>query len=98
MGEAKLKSARDISEASDERLMANAKQRIVNFPILKDIYNDIFLNEVIENKRDRNNLLLFWLATENEVDYSIAKKFFEEIEIMLASFYPRNYNLLRTKL
>jgi len=78
-----LNAMRDIYEITgtdEEELLAIAKQRIENFPILKRIYNDYFLSGLVQRKSDLDNLLLFWLVTDNSIDKPIAIHLFQEIE------------------
>jgi len=94
-----MKSTIEISKAQDELLITMAKQTICCHPILKEIYDDSFLKQLVENKRDKDNQLLFWLVTDNEFDLPIARKLFEEIEGILSLFYDiSNSDVLRSKL
>lgn len=94
-----MKSMLEISKAQDEELMTKAKQRICNYSILKEAYDDNFLKQLVKNKRDRDNILLFWLVTDNESDVHIATKVFDEIEGMLSLFKNlKNFDSLIFKL
>lgn len=76
----------EITRAAEEELLAVAKQRIENFSILKRIYDDDFLSRLVRHKIDRDNLLLFWLVTDDP----IAIRLFQEIEENLELLQPEN--------
>jgi hypothetical protein len=89
----------EISKASDQELMVNARKRLSKYQILKEIYDDNFLRQLIDNKGDRDNILLFWLVTDNEFDLPAATRVFDEIEGMLSLFKSSsNFVLLSHKL
>ena len=71
-----MESTVEISKAKDELLITMAKQIICCHLILKEIYDDNFLKKLVEDKRDKDNLLLFWLVTDNEFDLLTARKLF----------------------
>jgi hypothetical protein len=93
-----MRTMLDISRAKDEELMAKAKQRVRSCPILQYIYNDNFLRNLVDRKRNRDNMLLFWLVVD-EVAVPIAVKLFEEIEAALDLFKDdKNFSSLHCKL
>jgi hypothetical protein len=94
----RMRTMLDISRAKDEELIAKAKQRVCRYPILKHIYNDDFLRNLINRKRNRDNMLLFWLVVD-EGAVPVAVRLFKEIEAMLSLFKDdKNFNSLECKL
>jgi len=94
-----MKDNFEIAKAENQLLIRTAKQRVCSYPILKEVYDEHFLNELVEAKRDPDNLLLFWLVNDNEFDSPTARKLFEEIEGMLQPFSnSSNFNPLKLKL
>lgn len=92
-----LNTMRDIIEitrADEEELLARAKQRIGNLPILKEIYDENFLSKVVRRKKGYDNLLLFWFVTDNPVAIS----WFQEIEENLKILQPENAQKFEEKL
>ncbi len=89
-----MRDITEITRADEEELLAIAKQRIENFPILKGIYDDDFLSVLVRRKNDYNNLLLFWLVTDNPVAISL----FQEIEENLKILQPENTQKFKEKL
>jgi hypothetical protein len=88
----------DISRTKDEELITKAKQKVHRYPILQCIYNDKFLRNLIKRKRNRDNMLLFWLVVD-EAAVPVAVKLFEEIEAMLSPFKDdKNFSSLECKL
>lgn len=75
---------RDITEIkrTDEELLAIAKQRIEDFSILKRIYDDDFLSVLVRHKNDNENLLLFWLVTDNPAAISLFQEIEENLELL----------------
>jgi hypothetical protein len=93
-----MRTMLDISRAEDEELMAKAKQRVGSYPMLQCIYNDEFLRKLVSKKRNRDNMLLFWLVVD-EIAVPIAVKLFEEIEAVLGLFKDdKNFSSLHCKL
>jgi hypothetical protein len=76
----------EFARADEEELLAIAKQRIEDFSILKRIYDDEFLSRLVRRKNDYDNLLLFWLVTDD----SIAIRLFQEIEENLEVLQSEN--------
>lgn len=94
-----MKNMFEIAKAEETVLLMAAKQRICSWPILKEVYDDHFLAELVQNKRDSDNLLLFWLANDNDIDSPIANRIFEEIEKNLKPFFSSsNFDILKSKL
>lgn len=89
-----MENITEIAAADTEKLLAIAKQRMENFPILKEIYDDIFLSKVVRRKKDYNNVLLFWLVTDNPV----AVNRFQEIEGNLKILQSESTRKLKKKL
>jgi len=94
-----MKSTSQIAATEDTLLIQAAKQRICFGSILREVYDDTFLKELVQNKRDADNLLLFWLVNDNDIDSPTANKIFEEIERNLVLFRSStNFNILKSKL
>jgi hypothetical protein len=94
-----MKSMLEISKAKDEKLLVSAKEKLARYNLLKEIYDDVFLQQLIDNKNDRDNILLFWLVTDSEIDRPIAARVLDEIEGMLNLFKDfSNFNSLTRKL
>jgi hypothetical protein len=93
-----LNAMRDIYEiarADEEELLAIAKQRIENFLILKRIYDDDFLSGLVQRKFDPDNLLLFWLVTDDPVAIRLFQEIEENLEFLLPEDSIQNF---KTKL
>lgn len=89
----------EISKAKGEDLLVSAKRRLANYTILKAIYDEHFLQQLFDNKNDRDNILLFWLVTDSEDYHPIVMEVLGEIEGMLSLFKgASNYGSLARKL
>lgn len=75
-----MKDVFEIRKANENELLSIAKRRIENFSILKEIYDDNFLIDLIRHKNNYENLLLSWLVIDNLFDTQIALKLFKDIE------------------
>lgn len=94
-----MKNASEIAKTEDCVLLRAARQRICSQPILKEVYDENFLSELVQNKKDPDNLLLFWLVNDNDIDSPTARRIVEEIEKKLEPFrYSGNFNILKSKL
>jgi hypothetical protein len=94
-----MKNFHEIRKADANELLWAAKQRLEEFPVLKEIYNDDFLITLIRNKNNRDNILLFWLVNNNPTDSLIAPKFMQGIENDVRLFrLDSNFSLLKRKL
>lgn len=94
-----MRDVYEIARADEEELLAIAKQRIENFSILKRIYDNDFLSQLILRKSDSDNLLLFWLVMDNPIDKPTAIHFLQEIEENLKLLQPEgSIQKFRTKL
>lgn len=90
-----MKSIAEIRRADEKELLALAKQRIGKFSILKRIYDNGFLFDLVQHKNDCDNRLLLRLV----IDEPTAIKFFKEIEENLELFQnEENIQKLKTKL
>ncbi|MHA2429138.1 MAG: hypothetical protein ACXADB_14045 [Candidatus Hermodarchaeia archaeon] len=69
-----------IKRADDSTLLFLTKKRIDAFRILKLIYDDEYLLELIRHKNDFDNSLLSWLVIDTPIDQPIAFNMFREIE------------------
>lgn len=89
----------EIRRAKEEELLTLAKRRVEKFTILKRIYNDEFLSNLVQHKNDSDNLLLLWLVIDNTIDCPIAIRLFQEIEENLKLLqYEERIQLFKTKL
>lgn len=94
-----MKDSYEISKADDSLLLTTAKKRISSHPHLQIVYDDKFLQTLIQSKRDPDNLLLFWLVNENEFDSPTSKVLLKEMEKMLEIFAnSNNFESLKLKL
>lgn len=84
----------EIKKENDETLLAIAKQKIENCPILTEIYDDLFLLKLIHRKNDYDNLLLTWLITDDQC----STNFFQKIEENLKLLWTMNVQHLKEKL
>ena len=75
-----MQNTSEITTANEKELLAVAKQRIEQFPILKRIYDDKFLLKLVRKKFDLDTLLLYWLVVDNPFGKPVAIRFFRDIE------------------
>ncbi|MEM2146815.1 MAG: hypothetical protein QW279_15740 [Candidatus Jordarchaeaceae archaeon] len=94
-----MKDNNEISKAEDGLLEDIANERLSHYHLLKKIYDVDFIADLIKNKRDPDNLLLFWIVNDNEFDYPTSKVLLKEIEEMLQPFVnSKNFESLKPKL
>jgi hypothetical protein len=94
-----MKDILEIRKAGQSDLLSRAKRRIRNFPNLAEIYDDTFLTDLVRHKNDYENLLLFWLATDDPFAVPIALELFKDIEDNLSLFHAKDgINIFKAKL
>ncbi len=76
--------AREIPRAENEYLLILAKQRLAKYPLLRSIYTDEFLEELVRKKYDLDNMLLQDLVLQEP----ILDEIFHEIEENLYLLQP----------
>jgi len=74
-------SIRDLLELNEEQLLDFMNASLKQYPILKDIYSDQFVEELVRRQFNPNNYLLWLLASRNE----FANKQLEEMANALES-------------
>jgi len=88
----------EIRRADANWLLSLARQRVASLPILRRIYDDEFLANLVQHKNDFDNLLLLWLVIDNRFDVSTAIQLLEDIEKNLELFNSeRDFNILKAK-
>jgi hypothetical protein len=76
----------EIRKADESELLMHARERLKSFPILKKIYDDEFLANLVRHKNNYDNLLLSWLVVDNPHDTGLAYEFLKDIEENLKLF------------
>lgn len=79
-----MERSRDIPRAPDKELMILTKKKLGNYPLLKSIYTDEFLEELVHKKYDLDNILLQYLVLREP----IIDEMFQEIEENLDLLQP----------
>lgn len=89
----------EIRRADKSELLLLAGKRLKSFPILKEIYDDEFLADLVRHKNNYDNLLLSWLVVDNLYDTGLAYEFLKDIEENLKLFPSQeNFKIFKTKL
>ena len=76
----------EMKRTGSEELLSLTTQRIERYPILKAIYDDQFLRDLVQRKNDYDNLLLLWLVAYGSNDGQMAAALFQDIERNLELF------------
>lgn len=79
-----MERSRDIPRAPDKELMILTKKKLGNYPLLKSIYTDEFLEELVHKKYDLDNILLQYLVLREP----LIDEMFQEIEENLDLLQP----------
>jgi hypothetical protein len=88
----------EMRKADENELLSLAKLRIKSFPILKEIYDEEFLTDLVRYKNNYDNLLLFWLVVDSPIDVGLAYGFLKDIEEDLELFHSqRDFKVFRAK-
>lgn len=69
-----IQSHFDIVNISDDDLFNKAKERVRLFSMLNDIYDDDTIHNIIKHKYDFDNLLLFYLVSDYDDNYTFLNR------------------------
>jgi hypothetical protein len=83
--------AEEIPRAENETLLILAKQRLEKYPLLRSIYTDEFLEELVQNKYDLDNALLQYLVIQEPIIDEIFQEIEENLDLLQPELGPYKY-------
>jgi len=72
----------DLKETDEKTLLQSARNILSEFPVLKELYEDNFLNDLIANRLYHDNFLLWLLSSREPYAYNVLKDISKQLGLL----------------